>query len=64
MKDVYELVFFMGYPDHLDTFELYNLQEDPEELHDLFRRDINTASDMKDELLEAINAANRNTQKK
>jgi choline-sulfatase len=64
IKDVYELFFFTGYPDHPDTFELYNLQEDPEELHDLFRRDINTASQMKNELLEAIDTANRNTQKK
>ncbi len=64
IKDVYELFFFTGYPDHPDTFELYNLQEDPEELHDLFRRDINTASQMKNELLEAIDTANHNTQKK
>jgi hypothetical protein len=64
MKDAHELFLFMGYPGHSDTFELYDLQEDPEELHDLFRRDINTASDMKDELLEAIDTANHNTQKK
>jgi arylsulfatase A-like enzyme len=64
IKDSYELFFFTGYPDHPDTFELYHLQEDPDELHDLFRRDINTASHMKDELLEAISTANRNYQMK
>ena len=64
IKDVYELFFFTGYPGHPDTFELYQLQEDPDELHDLFSRDINTASHMKDELLEAINTANRNYQMK
>jgi arylsulfatase A-like enzyme len=64
IKDEYELFFFTGYSDHPDIFELYYLQEDPDELHDLFRRDITTASQMKDELLEAISTANRNYQKK
>ena len=64
IKGPYELFHFTGYPDHPDTFELYNLQEDPDELQDLFSKDINTASQMKDELLEAINTANRNYPKK
>jgi len=64
IKGVYELFFFTGYPDHPDAFELYNLKEDPQELHDLFRKDITTASHMKDELLEAIQMANRNYDKK
>ncbi|HLO17059.1 MAG TPA: sulfatase/phosphatase domain-containing protein, partial [Anaerolineales bacterium] len=64
IKGGYELFFFTGYPNHPDAFELYNLQEDPDELHDLFGKDITTTSQMKDELLEAINTANRNYQKK
>jgi arylsulfatase len=64
IKGAYELFFFTGYPGHPDSFELYNLQEDPQELQDLFRKDITTASQMKNELLEAINTANRNVQKK
>ena len=60
IKGAYELFYFTGYRDHTDLFELYHLQEDPQELRDLFRRDITTASHMKDELLEAINTANRN----
>jgi choline-sulfatase len=64
IKGGYELFFFTGYPCHPDAFELYNLQEDPQELHDLFRKDITTASQMKDELLEAIHMANRNYDKK
>jgi len=64
IKGAYELFFFTGYPDHPDAFELYNLQEDPDELNDLYKRDITTASQMKDELLEAINTANRNYSKK
>ncbi|RPJ23763.1 MAG: hypothetical protein EHM33_19965, partial [Chloroflexi bacterium] len=64
IKGPHELLFFTGYKDHQDRFELYNLQEDPDELQDLFSKDITTASQMKDELLEAVNAANRNYQKK
>jgi len=64
IKGPYELLFFTGYKNHEDRFELYNLQEDPDELQDLFSKDINTASQMKDELLEAVDAANRNYQKK
>ncbi|HLO29930.1 MAG TPA: sulfatase-like hydrolase/transferase [Anaerolineales bacterium] len=64
IKDAHELFFFTGYPNHPDAFELYNLAEDAEELHDLFSKDITTASRMKDELLEAVNAANRNYPKK
>jgi len=60
----YELFFFTGYPGHPDRFELYNLHEDPDELQDLFNKDITTASQMKNQLLEAIATANRNYQKK
>ena len=60
IKGAYELLYYTGYPGYEDAFELYNLEDDPEELHDLFRDDITVASPMKDELLEAINTANRN----
>jgi arylsulfatase A-like enzyme len=64
IKDPYELFFFTGYPGHPDQFELYNLQEDPDELHDLFSKDITAALHLKDELLEAVSTANRNYPKK
>lgn len=64
IKMPYELFFFTGYPDHPDRFELYDLREDPQELQNLFSKDITTASHLKDELLEAIATANRNYQKK
>lgn len=64
IKGPHELFFFKGYANQTDRFELYNLQEDPNELHDLFGKDITTASKMKDELLEAVRTANRNYQKK
>lgn len=59
LKGPYEIFFFTGYPDQSDWFELYNLHEDPNELQDLFKEDINTASLLKEELLDAVSAANR-----
>jgi arylsulfatase A-like enzyme len=59
IKGDYELFYFRGYPRRADFFELYHLQEDPDELQDLFSKDITVASRMKDELLEAIHRANR-----
>lgn len=59
IKGDYELFYFTGYPRRADSFELYHLQEDPDELQDLFSKDITVASRMKDELLEAIRRANR-----
>jgi arylsulfatase len=64
IKGTYELFHYTGYPGYPDTFELYNLQDDPRELHDLFTKDITVASQMKDELLESVSTANRNFQKK
>ena len=64
IKGGHELLLYTGYPGHNDQYELYDLDEDPDELQNLFSRDITTASRMKEELLEAVNAANRNFQKK
>jgi arylsulfatase A-like enzyme len=63
IKGPYELFYYTGYPGHEDTFELYNLLEDPDELKDLYKRDITAASQLKAELLEAIHVADRNYQK-
>jgi arylsulfatase A-like enzyme len=63
LKGPYELFFYTGYPGHPDAFELYNLHEDPNELQDLFKEDINTASQLKEELLDTISTANRDFQK-
>ena len=64
IKAGYELLLYTGYPGHADRYELYHLDDDLHELQNLFSKDITTASHMKDELLEAINAANRNFTKK
>ncbi|HEU4745740.1 MAG TPA: sulfatase-like hydrolase/transferase [Anaerolineales bacterium] len=64
IKGGHELLYYTGYPGYPDQYELYHLDEDPDELQNLFTRDITTASHMKDELLEAVNTANRNFQMK
>jgi arylsulfatase A-like enzyme len=64
LRGPYELFFYTGYPDHPDAFELYNLHDDPDELQDLFKEDINTASRLKQELLDTISATNRNFQQR
>ena len=64
IRGVHELFYFTGYPDHPDRFELYNLEDDPHELIDLYKKDITTASRLQAELLEAVRAANREFQRK
>jgi arylsulfatase A-like enzyme len=54
-----KLIHYMGYPKKPETFELYNLQDDPEEMKDLFEADPSTASSMKEELLDSLADANR-----
>ncbi len=50
----YKLVYYHGYEEYMDKFELYNTQEDPEELIDLFPKAPSVARTMKDELLESL----------
>jgi hypothetical protein len=64
LKGPHELFFYTGYEGHPDAFELYNLHDDPDELQDLFKEDINTASQLKQELLDTISATNRNFQQR
>lgn len=58
MKNHKKLIYYLGYPGYEDSFELYDLQDDIEELDDLFKKDIVTASIMREELLEALATAN------
>ena len=53
-----KLIYYLGYPDYEDSFELYDLQDDIEELNDLFTTDTSSASIMKDELLDALATTN------
>lgn len=53
-----KLIYYKGYQGYEDSFELYDLQEDIEELDNLFKKDTITASTMKEELLDALATAN------
>jgi len=58
IKEGKKLIYYTGYTQYPETFELYDLVEDIEETNDLFARDPITAARMKDELLDVLNAAN------
>jgi arylsulfatase A-like enzyme len=53
-----KLIHYLGYPGYDDSFELYDLQDDIEELNNLFNKDTVNSSLMKDELLDALTSAN------
>ncbi len=54
-----KLIYYLGYASYPDQIELYNLQEDPDELKNL-RDDLpGLAAQMKDELLSSLNEANK-----
>ena len=59
-KDRYKLIYYKGYSnyDGKDTFELYNIEDDPEELNDLYLKKSALASSMRDELLAKVESVN------
>ncbi len=58
-KGDYKLIHYLGYPKHGNLYELYNIQEDPEELRNLGKSGIATFAHMKEEMLAALDAANQ-----
>jgi len=62
-KGPYKLIHYMGYGQGFDdVYELYNLEDDREELNDLYASETVVASQMKTELLDALDKANSLTQ--
>ena len=59
-KGRYKLTYYMGYEqlDRQDRFELYDIESDPEELHDLYSASSSTAEDLRRELVERVQAEN------
>src|SRR5262249_53398680 len=51
-KGRYKLIFYEGFPqyDQTDSFELYDLQSDPEELNNLYNENPSVARPLRDEL--------------
>jgi arylsulfatase A-like enzyme len=58
-KGSYKLIYFKGYFGGEDSYELYNHEDDLEELHNLYDSEKAIAAQMKDELLERLNEADR-----
>jgi arylsulfatase A-like enzyme len=59
IKEGKKLIHYTGYPQYPEVFELYDLNEDGEEMKDLFLEDTVTAARMKQELLDTLADANR-----
>jgi arylsulfatase A-like enzyme len=58
-KGPHKLIAYFGYPGHDDVYEMYDLENDPEELHDLSKQDTSTFSMLKEELLDNLERANK-----
>ncbi len=54
IKGDHKLIYYTGYSKRPDTFELYNLRDDIEEMKDLYSQDTSTASLMREELLDTF----------
>lgn len=59
LKGTKKLIYYMGYGDFNKVLELYDLEQDPDELVNLATIDTVTASNMRDELLSKLNKANQ-----
>ncbi len=58
-KHNFKLIAYFGY-ENINPFELYDIEEDPEERENLAAKDTQTLNAMKEELLAALEEANRN----
>ncbi len=59
IKGNMKLIYYLGYAAYPDQIELYNLQDDPDELEDLRDQLPGLAAQMKDELLTSLSDANK-----
>ena len=58
-KQTHKLIAYLGYEDLEQAFELYDLENDPDELDNLASKDINKSSSMKDEFFAYLDEANQ-----
>jgi len=57
-KGKYKMIYYTGYEEN-DAFELYNLENDPEELNDLYLEERWIAASIREELLAKLQAVNQ-----
>lgn len=62
-KRNYKLITYLGY-DEVEQFELYDLENDPDELQNLASKDVKILADMKDEMFTYLDEANKPFEKK
>jgi arylsulfatase A-like enzyme len=58
-KDSYKLIHYRGYPGHDGVSELYNLENDPEELDDRYTIEPAVAEELETELMAKLEGVNR-----
>jgi len=58
-KGAYKLIAYLGYGGDDGIYELYDIEKDPEELHELIKEEISVFAGMKDEFLAHLADANR-----
>ncbi len=59
IKGRHKLVHYLGYRGHEDAYELYDLQDDPEELHNLYPSQTGFGAELRSELLYKLQQVNR-----
>jgi arylsulfatase A-like enzyme len=58
-KDNYKIIYYGDYPRYSNVFELYNMQEDPEEKNDIFEDGGGLIRQLKEELLDNLSMKNK-----
>jgi len=58
-KGAFKLIGYFGYPGYDGVYELYNLEDDPEEMRDLSTPGLDVFDTLKEELLDNLAEANR-----
>jgi arylsulfatase A-like enzyme len=59
IRGTYKLIHYLGYQGYQDEYELYDLENDPEELEDLYSSRNPIASDMKTQVQRKLHQVNR-----
>jgi arylsulfatase A-like enzyme len=58
IQDNYKLIYYTGYGDKTNSYELYDLANDPEEMEDLFTRESSVGAALNDELMHKLDEVN------
>jgi arylsulfatase A-like enzyme len=59
MKGPYKLVRYFGFLDYHDVYEMYDLENDPEEMNDIYPLQVQGVKRMRSEILNTLEEVNR-----